>query len=340
MAVRKDQYNIAVLGAGSWGITLANLLFENNNKVILWEFDPEKAKKLKKSRSFVTLKDFKIPKEIKITSSMQEAVCNAEYIVVSVPSAAIKSTARDLSKIKINSPMTVVSTIKGFEQTSLERPSEVVRDYLGTNVHIAVLSGPSHAEEVINKIPTAVVIASTNKKINMDLQELFSNLYFRVYTSFDVKGVELGGALKNIIAIGSGMSSGLGMGDNTKAALITRGNAEITRLGIELGAKRETFNGLSGIGDLIVTCFSEHSRNFRFGRYIGQGHSIDDALKKIETTVEGMYSAKSCYKLSKRLKVQMPVCSKVYEILYKGKPADIAWKELMLRPLKSENMDI
>lgn len=339
MATKKDQYRIAVLGAGSWGITLSNLLYENNNKITLWEFDPRQAAKLERNRSFFALKDFRIPEEINITDSLEEATYSSDYIVVSVPSSVINSVAGNLSKLKINTSTTIISTIKGFEQKSLKRPSEILRDYLGMNIHIAVLSGPSHAEEVIKRIPTAVVIASVNENINIELQKLFSNLYFRTYTSFDIKGVELGGALKNIIAIASGTASGLKMGDNTKAALITRGNAEITRLGVVLGAKRDTFNGLSGIGDLIVTCFSQYSRNFRFGKYIGEGDSFNEALQKVKTTVEGVYTTKSCYKLAKKLKVQMPVCNIVYEMLYKGKPADTAWKELMLRPLKSENIE-
>ncbi len=337
MEKKKEQYNIAVLGAGSWGITLANLLYENNNKVTLWEFAPQQAEKLKKIRTFVSLKGFKIPESINITDSLKDAIVDSDYIVISVPSSAIKSLAIELAALNINSSTIIVSTIKGFERTTLKRPSEVLRDYLGSNSHIAVLSGPSHAEEVVRKIPTAVVVASVNSNTNIKLQKLFSNLYFRVYTSSDINGVELGGALKNIIAIASGISSGLKLGDNTRAALITRGNAEIARLGIELGAKRTTFSGLSGIGDLIVTCFSEYSRNFRFGRYIGQGYSFDEALQRIDTTVEGINTTKSCYKLSKKLKVQMPVCSKVYETLFKGKSVNIAWKELMLRPLKSED---
>lgn len=339
MVKKIRQSRVAVLGAGSWGITLANVLHENKNKVILWEYDPIQTKKLQRYRTFITLKGYKIPKAITITNSLEEAATGADYIVVSVPSSALKSVVGKLSKININRKTVIVSTIKGFDQQSLMRPTELLEKHLGGNVKLAVLSGPSHAEEVVNRVPTAIVVATKNKSTGTNLQELFSNLYFRVYTSNDIKGVELGGALKNIIAIGSGIASGLGMGDNTKAALITRGNAEITRLGIELGAKRKTFGGLSGIGDLIVTCFSEHSRNFRFGKYIGQGYSIDEALKKTKTTAEGVYATQSCYKLSKKHKIQMPVCKMIYQVLYNNKPVEQAWKELMSRPLKSEYIE-
>lgn len=337
MVKKKDRYNIAVLGAGSWGITLANLLFENNNNVTIWEFDPVQAKKIKKNRQFISLGKFRIPMEIDITDSLKYAVKNADYIVVSVPSSVIKAVVSKLAKLKLKSSVTLISTVKGFDQKTLKRPSEILKMFMGNNVSIGVLSGPSHAEEVIQKIPTAVVIASGSKKTKKDLQRLFSNQYFRVYTSFDIKGVELGGALKNIIAVAAGMVTGLGLGDNTKAALITRGNAEIARLGIRMGARRKTFTGLSGVGDLIVTCFSEHSRNFRFGKYIGKGFSFNEALAKMKTTVEGINTTRSCYKLSRKLDIQMPVCNQVYRVLFKGKNSHDAWKELMNRPLKSES---
>ncbi|MEA3507005.1 MAG: NAD(P)H-dependent glycerol-3-phosphate dehydrogenase, partial [Elusimicrobiota bacterium] len=258
--MKTKRYKIAVLGAGSWGITLGNVLYSNGHRITLWEFDTAQAEKLKKSRQFVSLKGYRIPGDIKITPDMSEAVKDADYIVVSVPSSAIGAVAARLGKLRPLKSPTIISTVKGFERNTLTRPTEVLRKNLGKREHIVALSGPSHAEEVVNNAPTVIVAASVNEGAAKDVQELFSNVYFRVYTSSDIKGVELGGALKNVVAIASGVASGLKMGDNTKAALITRGAAEMIRLGLKMGAKKSTFNGLSGIGDLIVTCFSEHSR--------------------------------------------------------------------------------
>jgi len=337
--VKKDRFNITVLGAGSWGITLGNLLYENGHKVKLWEFNPEQALKLQKERTFVSLKGFKLPEEIGITSSIEEAVTGADYVIAAVPSSSIEDVAKSLTKISIPASVKFVSAVKGFGKKTLQRPSQILRESLGKKNHIAVLSGPSHAEEVINKVPTAVVCASSNEKVSRDVQKLFSNVYFRVYTSTDLTGVELGGALKNVIAIASGIATGLGMGDNTKAALITRGAVEMNRLGSRMGARKNTFNGLSGIGDLIVTCFSEHSRNFKFGFMIGEGLGFDEAFAKMETTVEGIDTARSVMKLSKKYDTHMPVCEKVYQVLFNKKSSKEAWKELMLRPLKSEDIN-
>jgi glycerol-3-phosphate dehydrogenase (NAD(P)+) len=337
MEKKKDQYKIAVLGAGSWGITLGNVLYQNGNPVVLWEFDKKQAKKLEAERSFRTLGNYRIPENIVITSSLKEAVHTSDIIILAVPSSALSYVAGRLSRYSASKDTVFVSAVKGFDQKTLKRPSEVLRASLGKNAQISVLSGPSHAEEVIREIPTAVVISSVKKDLNLMLQNIFSNVYLRVYTSLDIKGVELGGALKNIIAVASGIASGLGLGDNTRAALITRGNSEIMRLGVKMGAKRITFSGLSGIGDLIVTCFSEHSRNYRFGKLIGKGVNFEDAQRKIGTTVEGAYTVKSCMKLAEQYEVQMPVCSAVFQMLYKGTPAVKAQRELMLRPLKSED---
>lgn len=334
--MKKDRYNIAVLGAGSWGITLANVLYENGNTVILWEFDRKQAANLTRERKFLTLGSYRIPAGITVTDSMRRAVEAADYIVISVPSSVVGSVIGELSRQKLRPGVTVVSSVKGFDQKTLKRPSQIIKGMLGRKANVAVISGPSHAEEVIKRVPTAVVAASVDNKTRTHVQKLFSNLYFRVYSSSDINGVELGGALKNIIGIASGIVSGLKLGDNTRAALITRGNAEITRLGARLGARSGTFSGLSGIGDLIVTCFSHHSRNFRFGKLIGEGSSMDEALRKIKTTVEGINTTRSCYRLSRKLGVQMPVCGKVYEILYRKKEPEKAWRELMSRPLKSE----
>ncbi len=336
MVKKKKRSKIAVIGAGSWGIALGNVLYENDYNITLWEYDSSEAKNLIKTRKFKSLRGYKIPDDIKITNSLDEAVIDAKYIVVSVPSATIKSVARQLSEVKIGKDVLVISTIKGLEKKTLKRASEVLQDEIGGEINIAVLSGPSHAEEVVKRVPTAVVCAGVNRAVNSKIQKVFSNVYFRVYSSSDIKGVEFGGAFKNVIAIASGISKGLGMGDNTVAALITRGNAEIRQLGVKLGAKEETFNGLSGIGDLIVTCFSEHSRNFRFGRYMGVGLTFEEAFNKIETTVEGISTAKSVYKLARINDIQMPVCDTVYRILFNGKSPAESWMELMKRPLKSE----
>ncbi len=339
MVKKKDQYKIAVLGAGSWGITLANILNDNHHEVKLWEFNKEQAEKLKSQRKFVSLNNYSLPPAIKITNNLSKAVAGKDFMIVSVPSDAVEGVSRKLSNIKEILPRVIVSTVKGFDPESLERPSQILRKHLGKKFHITVLSGPSHAEEVVHKTPTTVVGASVDKKTRRQVQKLFSNIYFRVYSSKDIKGVELGGALKNVIAIGSGITKGLGMGDNTRAALITRGNAEIIRLGVTLGAQKHTFNGLSGIGDLIVTCFSEHSRNFKFGRLIGKGYAVEEALSKVKTTVEGLKTAKSCYKLSKKYNIKMPVSENIYQILYNGKPAQKAWRDLMNRPLKEEHQE-
>ncbi len=336
MAKKKDQFKIAVLGAGSWGITLAYLLKEKGNEVRLWEFDPRQSKMLDKKRCFSPLKNFVIPSEIKISSSLKKTIEGSNFLVIAVPSKALKSTVMKIKKIKETIPPLLISAVKGFDYATLKRPTEILREELGRSFHICVLSGPSHAEEVIRKMPTAIVSASANRQAARQVQKLFFTDYFRVYTSDDIKGVELGGALKNVIAVASGITSGLGLGDNTRAALITRGNSEIKQLGTKMGARHKTFNGLSGMGDLIVTCFSMHSRNYRFGRYIGEGMSFSEAEKKVGTTAEGIYTVKSCIKLSKKYNIPMPVCAKVYDILYKGKNPAEATEELMTRPLKSE----
>jgi len=333
---KKKKYKAAVLGAGSWGLTLGNVLYENGNSVTFWEFDPGQAENLRRTREFSPLKGYKIPAEIKITDSVGDAVKDADIIVVSVPSVAIESTAELLKNAEFKEDAIIVSTVKGFEASTLSSPTQVLEQKLSGRGRIGVLSGPSHAEEVVNRIPTAIVAASPDMETRCTIQKQFSNIYFRVYTSSDLRGVELGGALKNVIAVASGIAAGAGLGDNTRAALITRGNTEITRLGTAMGASRETFSGLSGIGDLIVTCFSEHSRNFKFGKYLGSGLSFEDALSKMETTVEGVNTARCVDRLAKKYDVSMPLCHKVCEMLFDSKPASEAWKELMLRPLKSE----
>ncbi|MGM0567602.1 MAG: NAD(P)H-dependent glycerol-3-phosphate dehydrogenase, partial [Elusimicrobiota bacterium] len=329
MAEKKDRYNIAVLGAGSWGITLAKLLYEKGHKVNLWEYSLSQSRKLDKERRFPPLGNYIIPRGIKITSSLGQSLNSSDYALLVVPSKALRSTCLEMQKLKKVLPPVIISAVKGFDYESLKSPTQMLRAHLGKRVHLSVLSGPSHAEEVIKKVPTAVVSASSNIETAAEVQKLFSNDYFRVYTSSDVRGVELGGALKNVIAIASGVTRGLGLGDNTRAALITRGNNEIKSIGIKMGARQVTFNGLSGIGDLIVTCFSEHSRNYRFGKYLGEGKSFEQAKKKVSATVEGADTVKSCIKLSSIYRVPMPLCKAVYEILYKGKDPAVASRELM-----------
>ncbi len=336
MAKKKDRFKIAVLGAGSWGITLAYLLHCKGNEVRMWEFDSRQSKILDKKRIFPPLKNFIIPGEIEISSSLKTTIEGADFLVIAIPSKAFKKTVEKIKKIKESVPRLIISAVKGFDYASLKRPTEILREELGKGFHISVLSGPSHAEEVIKRMPTAIVAASSNPKTARQVQELFFTDYFRVYTSDDIKGVELGGALKNVIAVASGITAGLGLGDNTRAALITRGNSEIKQLGIKMGARHKTFNGLSGIGDLIVTCFSMHSRNYRFGKFIGEGMSFSEAEKKVGTTAEGIYTVRSCVKLSSKYDVPMPVCKKVYDVLYRGKNPAEATGELMTRPLKSE----
>jgi len=328
----------AILGGGSWGITLAILLFEKGFSVKVWEFERKQAEILRKKRKLRFLPWVDIPQEIEITSSISNALEGTRLVIVALPSHVVRRVAKKIAEIALPEDTIIVNASKGLENSTLLRMSEVLSEELPRKLRkrIVVLSGPSHAEEVSRKIPTTVVVASTNEKLNREVQKIFFTPYFRVYTNSDIIGVEMGGALKNIIAVAAGIADGLGLGDNSKAALITRGLVEITRLGKALGAKPATFSGLSGMGDLIVTCTSNYSRNRNFGEKIGQGKSLKKALSEIKMVVEGIRTTKAAYQLAKKYKVSMPITEQAYNVLFKNKKPSEAVRDLMLREAKPE----
>ncbi len=329
---------VTVLGAGGWGTALSILLYHNSCNVTLWEYNPEYASTLKKYReNFYFLPNVKIPKRIKISNDIGESVSSSEMIVIATPTQYIRNNLSELKNFDLKKKI-ILSVSKGIEDNTLFTVSELIKDMLSTNkLNIAVLSGPSHAEEVSRAIPTSVVCSSENLKIAKFCQKVFSNKYFRVYTSDDVRGTELGGALKNVIAIAAGIADGAKFGDNTKAAIMTRGMNEIMRLGIKLGARMETFFGLSGIGDLIVTCSSKLSRNRYVGEQIGLGKNLKTVVKEMKMVAEGINTTIAAYKLSKKFKIDLPIVEEVYKVLFKGKSPYEAAKALMSRPLKKEH---
>lgn len=329
---------VSVLGAGGWGTTLAILLNENGHDVTLWEFNPDYAETMSKFReNFYYLPKIKIPAGINITNDLHEAAGSGELLVIATPTQFIRTSFASLNDFDFGSKI-ILNVSKGIEIGTMLLVNEIVEDIFpkADPDRIAALSGPSHAEEVARKIPTAVVCGSRDAAIAETVQKVFSNEYFRTYSSRDVVGVETGGALKNVIAIAAGIADGAGFGDNTKAAIMTRGISEIMRLGLTLGADRETFYGLSGIGDLIVTCSSEHSRNRFVGVEIGKGRKLDDILADMKMVAEGVSTARSAMELAKKHNVEIPIVEKVNEILFKGVSPVEATKELMLRTLKPE----
>lgn len=328
----------AVIGGGSWGSAIAILLANNGYKVSLREISKDQIIEINETRTNSNyLPEATIPEAITATTDLKQAVRNAELVVIVVPSAAIRKVAEELSGL-LTDDTVIVSATKGIEEKSCYRMSEVLKDELRSELHgnIAVLSGPSHAEEVSKELPTTVVTASPSRQLAERVQDIFMSDTFRVYTNPDVIGVELGGALKNIIAIAAGITDGLNYGDNTKAALITRGMAEIKRLGVALGADPMTFAGLSGIGDLVVTCASEHSRNRRLGFKIGQGKSLEQALDEMKMVAEGVRTAKAAYQLAEREEVEVPIIMQAYQVLFEDKSPRQAVNELMLRGKKHE----
>ncbi len=328
---------VTILGAGSWGLAVARLLHNNGLTVTLWEYDHAAYEKLLKLRGQPEkLKDFKLPDGVAVTNDLLEAVSDAQLIVLAVPSQFLRSVLRSL-RGRVDSQVGLVNLAKGIEKKTLKRVSEVIIDELHPlPERVVTLSGPSHAEEVIIDMPTAVVAAGIDDDFVAMVQEVFSNRTFRVYKCSDLIGVELAGSLKNIIAIAAGIADGLGMGDNTRGALITRGLAEITRLGVTLGAEAETFAGLSGIGDLVTTCTSRHSRNRYVGEKIGQGKKLADILTGMHMVAEGVDTTGSGYELAKLHKVEMPITAEVYQVLFGGKSPLAAVEELMTRELKAE----
>lgn len=328
---------IAVLGGGSWGATLAVHLHAKGNKVVLWEYYSEFAARLDRERIHPYLPHLEIPREIPITSRLEEAIRGSTVLVFAVPSQAMRNTAKEAERAGPSPDAILVSAAKGIENNTLCRMSEILAQELPAfGGRIAALSGPTHAEEVSRKVPTSAVVAGSNEELCRRIQDLFAAPWFRLYTNPDVTGVELGGALKNVIAIAAGICDGLGLGDNTKAALLTRGLAEITRLGVSLGASASTFLGLSGMGDLIVTCLSRHSRNRLLGEKIGSGKSAKQALSEMTMVAEGYATAKSAYDISRRQKVEMPISERVYRVLYEGLAVREAIESLLSREMKSE----
>ncbi len=324
---------ISVLGSGGWGTALAMVLDNNGHNVYLWSFFDEEIKNLSETRENKLLKGVKINESIRLTSDLDEAVCGAEMLVIAVPSHIVKKTAQSLKKYG-DLPL-VVNVAKGFDEENDKRLSVILKEELNTD-KVVILSGPTHAEEVSRGIPTTIVAACENEKYAKCVQNAFMNENFRVYTNTDVAGVEVAGATKNVIALCAGISDGCGFGDNTKAALMTRGMKEIVRLGTAMGGKSETFAGLTGMGDLIVTCTSMHSRNRRAGILIGQGKTKDQAIEEVGMVVEGVKSCKSVYKLAKEHKIEMPIVEAAYNVLYNNISAIDAVKTLMTREKKEE----
>ena len=328
--------NISTMGAGSWGIALSILLNNNGHNVKIWSVFPQEIEELDKTReNKKCLPGVIIPDSIHFTTKAEDAVNGADVIVLAVASPYTRSTARLFAPF-VKEGQYIVNVGKGIEEETLETLYDVVSDEI-PNATLAVLSGPSQAEEVGRGIPTTCVIGTKHKKDADYLQNIFMSDVFRVYTSPDVLGICIGGSLKNVIALAAGIADGLGYGDNTKAALITRGITEIARLGVAMGAEIETFIGLSGIGDLIVTCASMHSRNRRAGILIGKGYTKDQAMEEVQMVVEGVFSAKAALKLSEKYNVEMPIVYQVNEILFNNKKPDLAVRDLMLRDKKIES---
>jgi len=315
----------------------AGLLSNNGAAVTLWEFDRAEYEKLSRLRAIPEkLQQFRLPEPVTITNRLDEALSDAELVVLVVPSQYLRSVLQQ-AKGRLGTGVGLVNLAKGIETTSLSRMSEVIADELGTSTaQIATLSGPSHAEEVVLNMPTTVVVAGTDEGFVARLQKTFSGSSFRVYSSHDLVGVELGGSLKNIIAIAVGIVDGLALGDNTRGALITRGLAEMVRLGVALGARAETFAGLSGIGDLVTTCTSRHSRNRHVGEMIGRGQQLNEILGAMEMVAEGVETTRSGYRLADLHCVEMPITAEVYQVLFENKSPLVAVEELMGRELKAE----
>lgn len=330
--------NICILGSGGWGTALGIILHNNRHKVTLWEFDKEYAHTLSEFReNFYYLPKIKIPEKIAITSDIQSAIEGKELIVVATPTQYIRSVIEKIKDIDFKNRV-ILSVSKGIENHTLMTVSQIFQNVFNNidKRNITVLSGPSHAEEAAKQIPTAVAAAGFDEKNTEIVQKAFSNKYFRVYKSSDVVGVELGGALKNVIAIAAGIADGAGFGDNTKAAIMTRGLREITRFGMRFGAQEHTFMGLSGIGDLIVTCMSKHSRNRFVGEEVGKGKKLKQVLAEMKMVAEGVATTESTHELAKKLGVELPIIEQVYKVLFQGKDPHHATEKLMTRNLKDE----
>ncbi len=326
---------ISFLGAGSWGTALSVLVAQNGHDVFLWSAIEDELNLLSTKREHTErLPGVKLPDNVYIERDIKKACADMDLIVFSVASPYVRSTA-DIAKNHIKSGQKIVNVAKGIEENTLYTLSMILNEVF-PDCDVAVLSGPSHAEEVVKGIPTTVVVGAKTKETAVFVQNIFMNERFRVYISPDITGIELGGSIKNVIALAAGIVDGLGLGDNTKAALMTRGLAEITRLGVAMGGKKETFSGLSGIGDLIVTCTSRHSRNHTAGYLMGQGRSAKEAMDEVKQVVEGVYSAKAVDLLSQKYNVDMPIVKEINEVLFNNKPVKEALKDLFERDAKLE----
>lgn len=330
---------VGIIGAGSWGTALAVVLTDNGHEVTLWSvLEDEIAMLQRHHEQKDKLPGVKLSETIVFTTDLNRAVFGMDLVVLAVPSPFTRSTAKNMAPI-VRQNQIIVSVAKGIEENTLMTLTDIVEEEIPA-ADVAVLCGPSHAEEVGQRLPTTLVAGARTKKTAEYVQGVFMNDVFRVYTSPDMLGMELGGALKNVIALAAGMTDGLGLGDNTKAALITRGIAEIGRLALAMGAKLETISGLTGIGDLIVTCASRHSRNRKAGMLIGQGYTMQQAMDEVKMVVEGVYSAKAAIALGKKYQVDLPIIEQVNAVLFENRPAKEAVTELMMRDKKPENDDL
>ncbi|MEK4024388.1 NAD(P)H-dependent glycerol-3-phosphate dehydrogenase [Mammaliicoccus sciuri] len=330
--------NVSIIGAGSWGTALGFVLAENGHDSLIWTRRAEQADEINQQHSNSQyLPDVKLPENLTSTSELDKAVQHANIIVLAVPTVAMRQTCKKIQAV-LKTPTIFVHVSKGIEPDSLKRISEIIEEEVDESLRsaIVVLSGPSHAEEVVLRHPTTVTAASSNMEAAERVQDLFMNNYFRVYTNADVVGVELGGALKNVIALAAGISDGLGYGDNAKAALITRGLAEITRLGVKMGAEQQTFSGLTGLGDLVVTCTSVHSRNWKAGNRLGKGQSLEKVTDEMGMVIEGVRTTKAAYQLADHFDTTMPLTEALYSILFGGIPPKQAVDQLMSRGKKQE----
>lgn len=331
--------DISILGAGGWGIAIGVLLNNNGHKVTMWSaVDREVTMLSEKRENEISLPGITISEDIQITGDLNVAVENKDIIILAVASSYIRSTAKRLNGL-VKEGQIIVNVAKGIEDDTLMTLTDIIKQEV-PHSDVAVLSGPSHAEEVGRGLPTTCVVGAESRETAVYLQNIFASPVFRVYISPDILGIELGGALKNVIALAAGIADGLGYGDNTKAALITRGITEIARLGIAMGAKPLTLYGLSGIGDLIVTCASMHSRNRRAGILMGKGYTMEEATKEVNMVVEGVYSAKAAVKLAEKYQVSMPIIETVNQILFDGLSAKDAVGELMLRDKTIEHPEL
>ena len=329
---------IGVIGSGTWGTALAALLIHNGEKATLWSAFEKEAQQIRETRKHPNLPETELPENMEITTDLEKAMDGKDMLVLAVPSIYVRETARKMAPF-CRKGQIIVNVAKGIEEDSLMVLSQVIEEEL-PQADVAVLSGPSHAEEVSRFLPTTCVGGAHSRETAETVQKVFMSQVFRVYTSPDMIGIELGAALKNVIALAAGIADGLGYGDNTKAALITRGIAEISRLGTAMGGKPQTFAGLTGIGDFIVTCASMHSRNRRAGILIGKGYSMEEAMKEVKMVVEGVYSAKAARTLSHKYQVPMPIVEQVNEVLFEGKPTGDAVRDLMLRDRQIENREL